>query len=293
MYLLGFPEREKITMYIIKVFAVWTPEAILNLIIVLLIAGMKDRLKLNKVENLIRFASTVTCMVLSSVFVWPLIDNYFNNISIVVSFLAHMFIYTLIIFTIYRISINKVFISVLLMGFTVTTFENSFFPFLVGYISGGYENYSNNLSQYIVFSCITRIAQVLFIRFLWNNQYIFMVTEINKKVYKAFSFFIFGLTICEVYISFNFSQYFGQMSTKSQIFYGLALIVMLILFYMLIFKIIYSVIRLMLTNGYKQLRTFELGAEEAFKSVYILLENNDIDSAKSYISLLIGSEENK
>ena len=68
---------------------------------------------------------------------------------------------------------------------------------------------------------------------------------------------------------------------------------MLILFYMLIFKIIYSVIRLMLTNGYKQLRTFELGAEEAFKSVYILLENNDIDSAKSYISLLIGSEENK
>ena len=280
-------------MYIIKVFAVWTPEAILNLIIVLLIAGMKDRLKLNKVENLIRFASTVTCMVLSSVFVWPLIDKYFNNISIVVSFIIHAIAYAIIFLIIYQVNIRTALTSVLLMLFTLGTLENTYFPFLVAYVSGGYEHYVNSISQYVLFSCITRVAQTFIIIFLWNNEHVFLVTKLNKNLHRTFSIFISGLAICELYISFSFSQFFGQMSVTSQILYGIVIIFMVFLFYLLICKIIHSIIHLMLVQGYKQYQTLEAGAEEAFKSVYLLLKRNDIESAKSYISLLIGSEENK
>jgi hypothetical protein len=278
---------------LIKIFVVWTPEAILNLIIVLLIAGLKDKLKLNKLENLIRFASVVVCMVLSSVFIVPLVNKVFPDTNIVISFLLHTVAYAIIFFAIYTVDFQKAFLSVLLMGFTFATLENIYYPFLVAYVSHGYQSYNNNISQYVLFSCITRIVQVILIAFLWDNQYIFLVTKLNKKLYNIFSIFISLLAICELYVSVMYSACFGQMSFENQITYGIVLIVMIILFYVLIYKIIYSTIRTIIVQGYKQYQVLEKGAQEAFKSVYSLLEGNDIESAKAYVAVLIGGEENK
>ncbi len=275
-------------MSLIKLLVVWTPEAVLNLIIVLLIAGLKDKLKLKRNGNLIRFLTAVACMVLSSVFILPLIP-YFN---IVINFLIHIIIYTAIILCVYRVSLYKAFISVLLMGFTFASFENVIYPFLIAYISGGFENYNNNIIQYILFSCFTRIAQASLIAFLWNSEYILLVTELNKKIHNVFYAIIVTLTISELYMSSVFYDYFSLMSLENRILFGIVLTVIVVAFYIIIYKIIFSSIRLLIKQGYRQYQMLEQGAEEAFRSVYSLLEGNDIDSAKNYISILIEGDKN-
>lgn len=273
-------------MSLIKILAVWTPESILNLIIVILIAGLRDKLNLKKSGNLIQFISALFCMVLSSIVLSVLVET-----NVVINYIYHIAAYAIIFSLIYKLDLRKALLSVLLMLFTFATLENSYYPFLVSYVSGGIEQYNNNLTHYILFSCITRTLQLGLIVFLIKNQYVFLLTRLDKKMHNIFTIFISFLLICETCVSYMYAFYFNQLSLQHQIIYGLVIVIMIVLYYALIYKVIYSSIKGVIIQGYKQYQMLEQGAEEAFKSVYSLLSNDDVDSAKNYISLLLGSDE--
>ncbi len=273
-------------MSIIKVLVVWTPEVALNIVIILLIVGLKDQLKFKNVGNLIKFLSSVVCLDASSI-----VLDKIATFNVVVNIIYHAVIYFVVIVLIYKVDFRKTIVSVILMYFTFLTLENTYYPFLVSYVSGGINNYNDNITQYILFSCITRLAQTGLIVFLWKNQYVFLVTALSKKINNIFNIFISVLSICETCISVLYAIYFGQMSLEHQIIYGSALVVMVVLHYALIYKVIYSSIKGIVVQGYKQYQMLEQGAEEAFKSVYSLLDNNDVEAAKNYISLLVKGED--
>jgi hypothetical protein len=164
---------------------------------------------------------------------------------------------------------------------------------MVSYISGGIENYNNNILQYILFSCVTRLAQLSVIIFLWKKQYILFISQISKKIYKIYTISVSIFLVCELCVSFMYVTYFNQMPIGLQITYGLALVALIVFFYVITYMIIHSTLKGVIAKGYKQYQTIERGAEESFKSIYSLLDNNEIELAKNYISLLIRSEENK
>ncbi len=273
-------------MSLIKLLVVWTPEVALNIVIILLVVGLKDQLKFKNIGNLIKFLSSVACLDAASI-----VLDRFVSFNVIVNIIYHAVIYFAVIVLIYKVDFRKAFIGIILMYFTFLTLENTYYPFLVSYVSGGIEQYNNNITQYILFSCITRLAQMGLIVFLWKNQYVFLVTTLSKKINNIFNIFIFVLMVCETCISYLYAIYFGQMSLEHQIIYGSVLVTMVVLHYALIYKVIYSSIKGIIVQGYKQYQMLEQGAEEAFKSVYSLLDNNEVEAAKNYISLLVRGEE--
>lgn len=274
-------------MTIFTLLAVSLPEAFLNLVIVILIAGMRDCLKLGK-RNTIRFLIALMFMVLSSAVIRPLISNIVPNI--VLSFLIHTLIYAVVIAIIYQMDFRKAFLSVLLMGFTFVTLEDAYVPFIIVYISKGIENMYKSGLHVLLYTLPERIVQVCLIVFLWRNQFALEVTKISRKFYNFFSIFVFVLCICELYSSFIFTQYFDKMTLEHQIIYSATLLAIIVVFYLLVYRFIYITVKGLITQGYKQYQELEEGAEKAINTVYNMLEENDVDSAKSFLKELIGKE---
>ncbi|MDP4094116.1 MAG: hypothetical protein Q8920_12225 [Bacillota bacterium] len=271
----------------LSILIISLPEAFLNLIIVMLIAGSRELLRFNK-GNAIRFFFSLGFMVLSSAVIRPLISEIVQNM--ILSFLIHTFIYAIVIAIIYRMNFRKSFLSVLLMGFTFMTLENVYIPFLVVYVFKGQENFYAHFINVFLASLPERLVQMGLIIFLWKYQFAFAVTRINKKFYNFFTVFIFVLSICEAYFSFIFTMYFPELSLENQILFSITLISSVVVFYLLVYRFIYITIKGLITQGYKQYKELEDNAEKAITTVHTLLENNDFESAKNFVRNLIGEE---
>lgn len=252
------------------------PEAFLNLIIILLLAGLKDSLSLIKL-NVLRFIFSLVFMLVATSLIRPIAPN------VAVSFIAHSFVYSIIITVVYRIDIRKAFYSVTLLSFFFATFENIFYPYIVAYCFGGIENYQSSNINIIVCAIPTRLFQIGVISFLWRFVDELLVTKLNKKFYNIFVANFFVLTLVQYFFSYFFTVYFNRMSVTLQVFFSAALFLIMVVFNVIIYCFIYFMVRGIITQGYRRYQILENSTTDSFSKAYQLLENNDIKGAMSLI----------
>ena len=119
-------------------FLISLPEAFLNAIIILLFAGVKEKLKFNK-NNLIRFIICICSLLVLTNFVRPIARNVIENIFI--SSIAYILVFTLV----YRLKLIHAALSVAFTILMFSAIENSYYPFIIAYISDGIESFCQTL----------------------------------------------------------------------------------------------------------------------------------------------------
>lgn len=262
-------------------FFISLPEAFLNLIIFLLFAGAKNKLKINK-SNMVRFVISLVAMLVATNVIRPLAQ------TVVVSIILHSLTYILIVMLVYRLELGHAALSVVFAMLLFSTIENSYYPFIIAYISKGIENYLKHYQLIVVYAMPSRILQLAIILFLWKYE-ILLVARISKQFHKTFIISSFILIFVEYFFGYIFYSYFNILPLFQQIIYALALVLMVIAFNLLIFKTIYVTIGRIISNGFTQYKELEDNAKLAFDVLYNLLKNSKIGEAIKLIEELKGN----
>lgn len=261
------------------------PEAFLNIILILLFAGKKEKLKLDK-NNIMRFTIALVSMLLVSNFIRPIVPN------VVINMLLHVIAYIVILKLVYNIDLKYITLGVLFMVLVLSSVENLYIPYIITYVSKGIENFSNHYPFYVVYSMPYRIFQIILIRFFWKHQ-VLLVTKINRRFHNFFIISTFILIIIEYFLNYLFYSYFNVMTLSHQISLSLSLILMVTVFNYLVFKFIYIAVSDIVTNGYKQYTELEENVKYALNEVEELLKMDKVDDAINLIDKLIGKDKIK
>lgn len=263
-------------------FCISLPEAFLNGIIILLFAGAKEKLKPTKI-NILKFITFIALSLALTSLVRPLARNVIENI------LISSVVYIFIIAIIFRLKLIHAALSVLFTILLFSTVENSYYPFIVAYISKGMENYMQHYHWIVLYALPTRIFQMIVIAFLYKYD-ILLVTKIDRKFHKICIFSSFILIFVEYFFAFIFSIYFNMLPLLQQILFAGAIVLMVIAFNYLLFKTIYVTIGKIITNGFSQYQELEDNARLAFNLIHNLLKNNNQDEAIELIERLNAKE---
>lgn len=259
-------------------FFVSLPEAFLNLIIILLIAGEKDRLKINN-SNVIRFVVTLILMLAASWFIRPIASNFVISISL------HIIAYTLIMFLIYRMNIMYALLGISFALMLIVTTEVLYFPYIITYVHHGMENFTKAYPLFLPYSLPDRIVQVIVIRFLWKHD-ILLATRINRRFHKLFIASFLILTIIEDVFYLIFVTFSDKMPLSYQIAFSVGLFVMAVVQSFLIIKFIYLALGGVLVKGYGKYVELEENVKFAFDEIRNLLEEKKVDDAIKLIKEL-------
>ncbi|HEY9059677.1 MAG TPA: hypothetical protein VIO64_04115 [Pseudobacteroides sp.] len=267
-------------------FFISFPEALLNLVIILILEDEKKRLSLNK-SNIISFISSLMLMLLASCIIRPLVPNVAFNI------ILHSIAYTVIVTLIYKKNLYKTYFIVLLLALFFVTIENSYIPYIITSIENGLDNFSKNSIMLLLCSLPSRIFQICAILFLRKYYTVFNLNTIDKKLYKWFIALLFILTFSENYFSYVFTIYYSKMSLIHQILYSFLLLVMLTTSCSIVFKLLHETIKSVVAVGIEEFNKLENDAEQTFNEIYTLLEDNNVDEAKNLLKELLDTERKK
>lgn len=267
----GKAEGKIMVMNFYILFLVSLPEAFLNEIIILLFAGAKERLTLNK-DNVVRFIICLVSMLALTSFIRPVVHNVIENI------LASSIIYIFVFALIYRLRLVHAALSVIFAILLFSTIENSYLPFIVAYVYKGIENFSKNYHLFAIYSIPSRILQGLTILYLWKYE-ILLVTKISKQFHKTFIISSFLLIFVEYFFGYLFYTYFNVIPLLQQILFAVAIVLLVIIFNYLMFKTIYVAIGKIITNGFTQYKELEENAKTAFELINNLIKSNRNDEA--------------
>ena len=257
------------------------PEAFFNLIIFLLIAGAKDKLKINK-PNVIRFAASLVTMLAASSIIRPVAPN------VVVNVVSHCLVYIVIIMLIYRLKLRYASLSVVFTMLMFSSIENLYYPFIIAYISKGTENYMKHYQWIALYAIPSRVMQVGIILFLWKYE-ILLVTKISKKFHKAFIISTFAMIIVEYFFAYTFANYFSTYSLSYQVVFAAILFLMTIVFCFIIFQTVYVAIGDVITKGFTKYSELEENAKLAFDVINDLIKDNKTVEAMNLINELKGN----
>ena len=268
-------------------FFISLPEALLNLYIMLRLAGESKKLKFKNINNTLRFLITIALMLLGSWIIRPLAPN------VVINILLHSIVYTLLISLIYKTNLIKSAFCVSLVLLLYSTVENLYIRFIIAYISHGIENFNSNYQMFIVYSLPYRFAQIAAIIFLIKYEIVLDIAKIDKSFNRLFVICMYLLTCLEYCFSYLFDMYFEKMSLFHQIIFSIAISIMAFITSLLVFKFIYIIVRGLLTGGYKQYQELEMDSKYAFKKVYTLIKDNNINGAEEILENLIDIKKTK
>lgn len=256
------------------------PEAFFNLIIILLFAGEKDRLKINK-SNIIRFSISLTGMLVASCIIRPLVPN------VVVNTALHTLSYILILTIMYKMNLFNTLFSIIFALLIFSTVENLYLPFIIAYVAKGMESFARNYYLYPAYAIPSRIVQLIIIYFLWKHE-ILLVTRIDRQFHRIFVTSMTILLFVEYFLGYIFSSCFGNITFIQQITFSIALISAVIIFNLLVFKFIYIAVSGIIIKGYKQYAEFEDDVKFVFGKIQTMLEDNKIHEAINLIKELEG-----
>lgn len=261
-------------------FLVSLPEAFLNLIIVLLITGQKDKLKLNR-NNAVRFFATLFLMLLSSCIIRPVSPN------IITSMTLHIIAYTIIIMLVYRMKLVYALFGTAFFLMIITTTEVLYTPYVITYGFQGMDNFQNAYHWFVLLSAPQRIVQILVAVFLWKHD-ILLVTRINNKFHKIFLASFLLLMFGEQLLYFIFISIFEKLQFVYQIAFTVAMFIIILVLNFLILKLIYTVINGLVVKSFNKYNEFEDDVKFAFDEIRTLLVNNQVDEAVKLIDDLNG-----
>lgn len=262
-------------------FIISLPEAFFNLIIFLLFAGARDKLKINK-SNIIRFAVSLVSMLVASSIIRPVVPN------VVVNMISHCLVYILIIMLVYGFRLSYASLSVVFTMLMFSSIENLYYPFIVAYISKGIDNYMKHFQWIALYAMPSRILQLGIILCLWKYE-ILLVTKISKKFHKAFIISTFIMIIVEYFFAYSFANYFNTYSLSYQVIFAAMLVLMTIAFCFLIFQTVYVAIGDVLTRGFTKYMELEENAKLAFDIINELIKDNKTVEAMALIKELKGN----
>lgn len=262
-------------------FLISLPEAFLNAIIFLLFAGAKNKLKINKV-NIISFTISISAMLVSSTIIRPIAQNVIENI------ILHILAYIIIFSLVYRLNFSYTALGVVLTMLLVSTISNSYFPFIIAYVSKGISNFSKNYHLFVIYQIPVRIFQIIVILYLWKYE-ILIITRISQRFHKAFIIVSFILIIIEYSSAYLFYTYFNILPLPYQIFNAFMLLLLVTIFNFVILQTAYVAIGDILTKGYSQYKELEYNAKFAFEEVNNLLKNDKVNEAIELINELNGN----
>ena len=260
------------------------PEAIFNLMIMLLVAEEKGRLKFSK-SNLIRYFSALILMLTASYFLRPLATNFAVNA------LYHCIAYTLILMLVYRINLFKGLYSTTIFYLLYASIELSYLPFIVVYITKGMDNFFSNIPFAFLLCLPLRLLQFAVVVFLWKYNIVFTITNINKKFRLKFSICGIMLGSAETYFAYILSTYFDNYTLLHKVSYSIILFIMVIGFNSLVLSFLYTAAEQLIVGGFNKYKEVETEAMFAFKEVRNLLENNDSKRAIVLINELLGENQ--
>lgn len=256
------------------------PETFLNLVIILLLAGNRERLKIN-LSNFAGFISALGLMLVTSWFIRPLVPN------VAVSFVLHMIIYAVIMLLIYKVNIVKAFFCTSILALLLSTMENLYIPYVITYVCGSLDKVYNNSMLFILISIPMRLIQAVAIIMLLKHSVVLEVTKIDRKFHRLFIICLYILTFVEYYMSNIFINYFNNMSLVHQITFSVSLFAIICVFGILVFNFIYSTVKGIVTQGYKQYQELENNAKLAFEEVYIMIKSNNSEKAAKFIEEIV------
>lgn len=266
-------------------FLVSLPEAFLSLIQFLLFTGEKGKLKINK-PNIIRFAISLALMLVASNYIRP------NAPNVAVNMALHIVAYVIILILVYRMNVPYAILGVAFTMMIYSTIENAYVPYIVAYISKGWDNFGKQYMLYPIYSLPITICRIIVIWFLWKHE-ILMISKINKSFHKIFIYTTLILILVEYFLFFLFDTYFDKMPLTHQIAFSVTLLLMAIGVNLLVFKLIYKAIVGLVQKGYAQYSDLEDAAKYAFNEIQKMLKEKNYDGANGLIDEIMDNEEHK
>lgn len=257
------------------------PEAILNLYIMLRLSGQNSKINIKDKKSIAKFLLALVLMLCTSIVIRPFSPNVLVNI------ILHSLAYTVIFWFVYRINMIKSAFCASLVLMLNSAIENLYIPFVVAYISKGYDNFFANYKLFAIYSIPYRIAQICIA--LWINKYeiVFDMAKINKRFYKIFIVFMYVLILLGFSFALIFYNYFSSMSLFFQVLFSFSISTMVFMTSFLVFNLIYLALTGILTGGYKQYQVLEEEAKLAFNKIYNLLKNRNVTDATTLLEKIL------
>ncbi len=212
------------------------PEFLLELPLILLISGEKEKLKFNA-KNTIKFSMAIALMLSATWLIRPHVSNTVQSIA------CHTVAYVLIILVVYRIHPFRALLGVTWAILYVDTLENTFIPFVIAYISKGLNNFYGSNITLILVSLPVRTFQFLAVRYFYKNDEYLNAIRSEKKYSIIFAVSCYLMTLSEVFIAYVYYTYFDKFSFMVQLLFSCALLILMISFFMAIFGFIYIVVK--------------------------------------------------
>lgn len=213
------------------------PEFLLNMLLMLIIAGKKNKLKFNKVGNVIQFAVALALMLTATWLIRP------HASSPAQSLVCHSIAYVLIILVVYRINPVKVVLGVAWTILYQNTLENTFIPFVIAYFSKGLTAFYGSHLTLILVSLPVRIFQALAVIYFYKNDEFLGAIRGDKKYNIVFAASCYLLTLAEVFISYIYYTFFDEFSFVIQLLFSCSLLALILSFYIAIFGFIYIIVK--------------------------------------------------
>lgn len=264
------------------------PEAFLNLILILLFAGQKNRLSINQ-QNIMKFSITLLLMLVSTWFIRSLSPN------VAVNALCTTAAYIVILLIVYRINVGITALSVTTIFLYIVAIENTYIPFIITYHAKNLtEFFGSNLTLFLC-AIPERILQVLAIALLWKYNDVLEITRINKKFLRILIICNLIIYSSEEFFSYIFVQNFNNYSFLVQIIYAIVLLMLILAFNVLIFAFMYIALKGVMILGFNRYhelenkyRELEDNAQYGFEKIYEHLKNNDNENAMNMLEELLG-----
>ncbi len=272
-----------INLYILLLVSL--PLAVLDLAQFLLFAGSKNRLMINR-PNVIRYAAAVFLMLMASLILRSISPN------VPINMLLHIIAYIVILLLVYRIKFQYAVLGVAFTMLIYSTIDNITSPFLITYISSGWENFKDHFILYPIYSIPNFICSILVIRLLWKYE-LLMISKINRNFHRLFINTTLLLIFVEYFFCFVFYTYSSKMSLVHQIAFSVALLLMTVCLNLLIFVLFHKTIVGLVQKGYANYTDLEESARFAFSEIQKLLNDKNYDEAINFIDELIEKEEKK
>jgi hypothetical protein len=265
-------------------FFVSLPEAFFNEIVILIFAGAKDKLKVNK-PNILRFAASMVLVLTASWLIRPIAPN------VVVNMALHIVAYVLINTLIYRLNIKYSIMSVAFALLCYITINITFIPYIVKFIYGGMKGFANAYYLYPLFSLPMWICQFIMASFLWKYEFL-MATKINNRFHNFFIATFLILAFTEYSLVFIFYDYSDKLPLAIQIVFSFSLLIMTLVFNLMVFRFVHIVINGIVARGYRKYSELEDDVKFAFNELRDLLKSNNVDEAIKLIDDLNGKNDN-
>lgn len=212
------------------------PEYLLDLPLMLIISGEKEKLKL-KIGNVIRFFLAIALMLTATWLIRPLVSNVSLSVAV------HSVAYTVIILLVYGIHPVKAMLGVAWAMLYLYTLENTFIPFVITYISKGITAFYGSNITLLVCTIPLRAFQFLAVRYFYKNNEFLEAVRSEKKYSIVFAVSSFIMTVAQMYIAYIYATFFDKYPFMTQLLFSCALLALMISFYVAIFGFIYIVVK--------------------------------------------------